>query len=116
MKDMTDNAVYPSPRDVLSIHLETGSTGRWKIKCDDDSDVHSLSVFGEKGNRYCVIMMKKSGIKRSTAFEDGIWSLSDGWFNDLKVWFALQWVLDARAEGRVLLCGRETRQIFHSPA
>ncbi|MBD3278323.1 MAG: hypothetical protein GF388_08490 [Candidatus Aegiribacteria sp.] len=114
MKNMTDSSIYPSPRDVLSIHRETVNTGRWAITGSDAPSVHSVSVFGEKGSRYSVMIMEKSGLKRSDPFTKGCWNLSDRWYDDLKVWFALQWVLEAPGEGRVLLCGREKPQIFHS--
>lgn len=114
MKNMSDTDIYPSPRDVLSIHMETRNAGRWTVAGDDALSVHSVSVFGEKGSRYSVIITDKSCLKSSDPFKKGCWSLSDGWFDGLKVWFTLQWVLEAGGDGRVLLCGRENRQVFHT--
>jgi len=68
----------------------------------------SIGVFGNRGDRFSIVVVPAESLPRSSPCGEVEWSLvGPGSSGTERVLFALQWTMEVRGSGCLALCGRE---------
>jgi hypothetical protein len=88
--------------------------GSWALRSDRNSieTVVSINVFGTTGNRHSLLVLEKNALSSDFAGKNGRWMLSSKLDNEYCLEFLLEWAVEIKSSGYIVLCGRETPAPF----
>lgn len=109
-------STVPSPDEMITIHLLASGGNRWTAAPESGLETVSLSVFGTRGSRYSVAVVRREAVTDRLAGRNGGWTLTDSWETGSRVSFRLVWAADTRGDGCLMLCGREVPEAFSTSA
>ncbi|OPL18459.1 MAG: hypothetical protein AVO35_03775 [Candidatus Aegiribacteria sp. MLS_C] len=109
-------STVPSLAEMMTMHRLAAGRGRWEATPESGLETASLSVFGARGNRYSVVVVKKGAVTDRLAGRKGGWTLTDRWETGSRIRFRLLWAADTGDDCCLALCGREVLEEFSTSA
>lgn len=106
---------FPFSEINYSIH-QSECKACWILPDSENTGIVSLSVFGTIGSRYSILVIEKEHLRSDYTGRNGRWFLTEKENRSVHIWFSLEWVVEAKGTGCLVLCGKETQAPFSSSA